>query len=193
MQGCLAIITETSSFAKNSFTVSSNLGKEKVEKPAAPPQENEGIKFRGNPSPKIFVSFTIDAPGLIRVEPGKGLTLPNGLHIQYPNLRAIVGEDSKRELVYTSKGLPVRIYGGKVVENVCQAVARQVVAEQMLRINRRYRPVLTVHDSVAVLAPKAEAPEAQAYVEECMSWNPAWATGLPLACESGIGESYGDC
>jgi DNA polymerase len=138
-------------------------------------------------------SFTIDAQGLIRVESGKGLTLPNGLHIQYPNLRAIVGEDSKRELVYTSKGLPVRIYGGKVVENVCQAVARQVVAEQMLRINRRYRPVLTVHDSVAVLAPKAEAVEAQAYVEECMSWNPAWATGLPLACESGIGESYGDC
>ena len=138
-------------------------------------------------------SFTIDAHGLIRVEPGKGLTLPNGLHIQYPDLRVIVGEDSKRELVYTSKGMRVRIYGGKVVENVCQAVARQVVAEQMLRINRRYRPVLTVHDSVAVLAPKAEAAEAQAYVEECMSWNPAWATGLPLACESGIGESYGDC
>jgi DNA polymerase I-like protein with 3'-5' exonuclease and polymerase domains len=138
-------------------------------------------------------SFTIDAHGLIRVEPGKGLTLPNGLHIQYPDLRAIVGEDSKRELVYTTKGQYARIYGGKVVENVCQAVARQVVAEQMLRINRRYRPVLTVHDSVAVLAPKAEAAEAQAYVEECMSWNPAWATGLPLACESGIGESYGDC
>jgi len=138
-------------------------------------------------------SFTIDAQGLIRVEPGKGLTLPNGLHIQYPDLRAIVGEDSKRELIYTTKGQYVRIYGGKVVENVCQAVARQVVAEQMLRINKRYRPVLTVHDSVAVLAPKAEAVEAQAYVEECMSWNPAWATGLPLACESGIGESYGDC
>jgi DNA polymerase len=138
-------------------------------------------------------SFTIDAQGLIRVEPGKGLTLPNGLHIQYPDLRAIVGEDSKRELIYTTKGQYVRIYGGKVVENVCQAVARQVVAEQMLRINRRYRPVLTVHDSVAVLAPKAEAVEAQAYVEECMSWNPAWATGLPLACESGVGASYGDC
>jgi DNA polymerase len=138
-------------------------------------------------------TFTVDSPGLIRVVPGRGLTLPNGLHIQYPNLRAVRNDENKAELVYTSKGLPVRIYGGKVVENICQAVARQVVAEQMLRINRRYRPVLTVHDSVATVVPAAEAVGAQAYIEECMSWNPAWATGLPLACESGIGASYGDC
>jgi DNA polymerase len=102
-------------------------------------------------------------------------------------------EDGKPEFVYTSKGLPVRIYGGKVVENICQAVARQVVAEQMLRIQKRYPVVLTVHDAAAIVAPVAEAKDAQAYVEECMSWNPPWAAGLPLACEAGAGESYGDC
>jgi DNA polymerase len=79
------------------------------------------------------------------------------------------------------------------VENVCQAVARQVVAEQMLRVAKRYKVVLTVHDAIAIIAKKEEAKEAQAYLEECMSWNPKWATGLPLACESGMGESYGDC
>jgi DNA polymerase I-like protein with 3'-5' exonuclease and polymerase domains len=139
-------------------------------------------------------SYTVDAPGLIRVVPGQGLTLPSGLHIQYPDLRSVVNkEDGKPEFVYTSKGLPVRIYGGKVVENICQAVARQVVAEQMLRIQKRYPVVLTVHDAAAIVAPVAEAKEAQAYVEECMSWNPPWAAGLPLACEAGAGESYGDC
>jgi DNA polymerase len=139
-------------------------------------------------------TYTVDAPGLIRVIPGKGLTLPSGLYIQYPNLRSVVNaEDGKQEYVYTSKGLPVRIYGGKVVENICQAVARQVVAEQMLRIQKRYPVVLTVHDAAAIVAPVAEAKEAQAYVEECMSWNPSWAAGLPLACEAGAGESYGDC
>ena len=96
-------------------------------------------------------------------------------------------------MIYDSKGLPVRIYGGKVVENVCQAVARQIVAEQMLRVSKRYRVVLTVHDAVAIIAPEAEAKEAQAYLEECMSWNPKWATGLPLSCESGMRASYGDC
>jgi DNA polymerase len=138
-------------------------------------------------------SIQVDAIGIVQAVAGKGLTLPSGLHIQYPGLRAHVGEEGKRELVYTSKGLPVRIYGGKVVENVCQAVARQVVAEQMLRVAKRYKVVLTVHDAIAIIAKKEEAAEAQAYLEECMSWNPKWATGLPLACESGMGESYGDC
>jgi len=139
-------------------------------------------------------TMQVDAIGLVRAIPDKGLTLPNGLHIQYPNLRAITNDETgKRELVYTSKGLPVRIYGGKVVENICQAVARQVVAEQMLRVSKRYKVVLTVHDAVAIIAKKEESVEAQAYLEECMSWNPKWAVGLPLACESGVGASYGDC
>jgi DNA polymerase len=139
-------------------------------------------------------TMQVDAVGLIRAVPGKGLTLPSGLHIQYPNLRTVTNaETGKRELVYTSKGLPVRIYGGKVVENICQAVARQVVAEQMLRVSKRYKVVLTVHDAVAIIAKKDEAAEAQAHLEECMSWNPKWAVGLPLACESGVGASYGDC
>jgi len=139
-------------------------------------------------------TMAIDALKLLTVIPGKGIALPNGLFIQYPNLRAISNEETgKRELVYTSKGLPVRIYGGKVVENVCQAVARQVVAEQMLRVAKRYKVVLTVHDAVAIVAKKEEAADARAYLEECMSWVPKWATGLPLACESGMGASYGDC
>jgi len=135
----------------------------------------------------------IDAVGVVKAVADKGITLPNGLYIQYPNLRAVNNDDGKKELVYTSKGLPVRIYGGKCTENFTQAVARCVVAEQMLRIAKRYRPILTVHDAVAVIAPQDAAVEAQRYVEECMSWNPAWATGLPLACESGVGASYGDC
>ena len=139
-------------------------------------------------------SMPVDAVGLIRALPGVGLTLPNGLHIQYPQLRVRTDpETGKSEMVYTSKGLPVRIYGGKVVENICQAVARQVVAEQMLRVSKRYKVVLTVHDAVAIIAKEDEAREARLHLEECMSWVPKWATGLPLACESGVGASYGDC
>ena len=83
--------------------------------------------------------------------------------------------------------------GPFVVHNCCQAVARAVIGEQMLRIARLYQPVLTVHDSIAIVAPVGEAVEAQAYLEACMSWGPAWADGLPLACESGMGASYGEC
>lgn len=140
------------------------------------------------------MSLTIDAVGLIRAVPDKGLTLPNGLFIQYPNLHARTNPESgKTELVYMSKGVPVRIYGGKVVENFTQAVARCIVAEQMLRVSKFYKPVLTVHDAVAIIAPESEAKAAQECLEEAMSWNPKWAAGLPLACESGVGQSYGDC
>ena len=139
-------------------------------------------------------SVQVDAQGLIKAIPGKGLTLPSGLFIQYPDLAKVTDEKTgKDQWRYFSKGMPVYIYGGKVVENVCQAVARQVVGEQMLRIGKKYKVVLTVHDAVACIAPIEEKDEAQRYVEECMSWRPKWAQTLPLACESGVGASYGDC
>jgi len=138
--------------------------------------------------------FQVDEQGLIHAIPKKGLTLPSGLHIQYPGLGEVLDEKTgKTQLRYFSKGIPVYIYGGKVVENLCQAVARQVVAEQMLKIGKKYKVVLTVHDAVACIAPIEEKDEAKQYVEECMSWRPKWAQTLPLACESGVGASYGDC
>lgn len=139
-------------------------------------------------------SMVLDAQKLLTVIPGKGIKLPNGLFIQYPDLRKVVDEESgKASWVYTSKGLPVHVYGGKVIENVCQAVARIIIGEQMLRIQKRYHCVLTVHDAIAVVAKINEADAARAYVEECMNWRPLWAQTLPLACESGMGKSYGDC
>ena len=63
----------------------------------------------------------------------------------------------------------------------------------MLRIAKRYKVVLTVHDAVACIVPEAEADEALKYVEECMRWRPDWAQTLPLNCEAGAGKSYGDC
>jgi len=53
--------------------------------------------------------------------------------------------------------------------------------------------VLTVHDAIGIVAKQEEADEARAYVESCMRWVPAWAEGLPVNCESGMGLSYGDC
>ena len=113
------------------------------------------------------------------------------MYIRYPNLR----EDKDGQLVYdTKKGratIPTRIYGGKVVENVCQALARIVIGEQLLMVARRYRVVMTVHDAVGCIAPVEEAEEARAFVEQCMRMRPKWALGLPLNCESKIGASYG--
>jgi DNA polymerase len=135
------------------------------------------------------MQYVVDTKGIVRVEPGKGLTLPNGLYIQYPGLR----QGAEGRWVYDSRGQVKDIFSGKVTENFTQAIARCVIAEQMLRIAKRYKVVLTVHDAVACIAPEGEREEAMKYVEECMGWRPSWASGLPLACEAGWGASYGDC
>ena len=137
-------------------------------------------------------TLQVDVPGIINVVPYSGLTLPSGLFIQYPDLHKSYDEDKGRDQwTYMSKGIKTYIYGGKVVENFTQAVARCVVGEQMLRIAKRYKVALTVHDSVVALVKRDEQEEAVAYIEECMSWQPSWAKGLPLACESDVGDSYG--
>ena len=135
---------------------------------------------------------------ILKVDGSQGILLPNGLRLKYPNLRQKVNEeDNKVELVYdTKKGkavIPNRIYGGKIIENVCQALARIVIGEQMLMVAKKYRVVMTVHDAVACIAPEAEAETAKEYVELCMRLRPSWASELPLNCESGYGKSYGHC
>jgi len=130
--------------------------------------------------------------GCVEVHGDLGILLPNGLYQRYPNLRKIKSADGD-QYVYDSRRGAVKIYGGKLVENICQALARCIIGEQMLRIAKKYRPVLTVHDAVACIAPEEEVEEAVAYVEECMKWTPDWAAGLPVSCEAGYGKTYGDC
>jgi DNA polymerase len=124
-----------------------------------------------------------------------GIKLPNGLSLKYPDLRWVYGDNGKPEMVYNQrKGksiLPTRIYGGKLIENVCQALARIIIGEQMLMIARSYRVVMTVHDAIGVIAPTEKAAKARQFVEQCMRMRPKWATTLPLNCESKEGASYG--
>ena len=135
--------------------------------------------------------------GILKVDGERGIRLPNGLYLKYPNLRKVRTEEGKEEYVYdTKKGkqsVPTRIYGGKIVENVCQALARIAIGEQMKLVAKKYRVVLTVHDAIAIVAPEEETAKAVEYMELCMRIRPKWAPDLPLNCESGYGASYGDC
>jgi len=141
-------------------------------------------------------SSEVGKQGILQVDGLKGIKLPNGLYIKYPNLRKQTKEGGTEYVYDTKRGkavFPNRIYGGKVVENVCQALARIIIGEQMLRIAKKYKVVMTVHDAIACIAPEAEAKTAQEYVEICMRMRPDWALELPLNCESGMGKSYGEC
>jgi DNA polymerase len=130
--------------------------------------------------------------GAVVVSGNQGILMPNGLYQRYPNLRQ-ADMDGKYQYVYDAKRGLNKIYGGKLVENICQGLARCIIGEQMIMIAKKYKVVLTVHDAIACIAKEEEAGEAMAYVEECMKWVPDWAAGLPLNCEAGYGKNYGEC
>jgi DNA polymerase len=130
--------------------------------------------------------------GIIDIQK-EGILMPNGLYQRYPNLRKVKDKDGKEQYIYDSRKGPVKLYGGKLTENICQGLARCIIGEQMLLIAKRYKVVMTVHDAVACIAPEGEVEEAMAYVMECMRFVPEWAQGIPLNCEAGYGRSYGDC
>ena len=141
--------------------------------------------------PKDKQPYYLDAHNALLVTP-KGIRLPNGLYIQYPGLTWDVSE-AKSKFIYKSRRGFISIWGGSVVENVVQALARIIIGEQMLEINKKYRPVLTVHDAVVCVVPETEVDEALSFIITTMSKPPSWATGLPVACEAHQGASYGDC
>lgn len=136
-----------------------------------------------------------------------GFILPNGLPLKYHGLRQthdnfeyVADARVYREMIKArvlGKELDdkywTKIYGGKVIENITQALARIVVTDQLLQISEYYKVVLQVHDEIVICCKASEAPEAKRFMMEIMSTPPIWAPDLPVACEANTGATYGDC
>jgi len=135
--------------------------------------------------------------GVLEVHGLKGIKLPNGMFLKYPNICKMVNQEKNQyEYVYDNKrGKAVvltKLYGGKLVENICQALARIAIGEQMLNIATKIPVVLTVHDAVAGVMPEDKWAEGMVFISDCMRTAPAWAEGLPFNCEVGYGKTYSD-
>jgi hypothetical protein len=144
---------------------------------------NEVLRSMCNKAPVAF-----GRNELIRTNANSAFNLPSGLLLRYDDLHC----DLEGNYSYKTRRGRTKIYGGKVVENLCQALARCIIAEQMLKITERYRIVLTVHDSAIACVWKGETEAAVSYIEQCMQYVPDWAEGLPLACEIKVGPNLGD-
>lgn len=133
----------------------------------------------------------VDPYGVVQMVGESELLLPSGRCLRYTGLRA---EEESRgvQFYHTPKKNEIKIWGGVMVENIVQALARDIVMAQMVRIAKRYRVVLTVHDSVVCVAPAGEVDDAAAYMLSCMQWAPPWAAGLPVTGEVKVGPTYGE-
>jgi DNA polymerase len=113
------------------------------------------------------------------------LRLPSGRVLRYPGLRLTldgyeygVGSDKRR------------LYGAALVENIVQAIARDIVADQMLAIRSKYRVVTMTHDEIVFLVREGEADEAFEFAKSVMRAAPSYAEGVPLNCAGGYARNY---
>lgn len=136
--------------------------------------------------------------GLLEYEPGTYMQpncvwLPNGMALQYPKLRPIFDDQQDRPRGYmyeTQRGLR-SIYGGKLCENIIQALARVDVTEKMVEAGKRGHRIASMsHDEILAVVPKSEAEGAKRDLIELMSTPPKWAPTIPLAAEASYADYY---
>jgi DNA polymerase len=144
--------------------------------------------------------------GLVRVGPMYfkkvgdclGIRKPNGVKLWYQGAQVIKGGPYGERVV--SWGVhPVRkkwelvdTYGGKLVENVTQSTARDIMGEAILAAEAEgLRPIMTVHDEIIWEVPASAAEQARDLLMTICTRVPPWAAGLPIAAEAKIGRRYG--
>jgi len=120
------------------------------------------------------------------------IVLPSGMSLRYPDLQSELDEAGRPQWTYAAGNKRKKLYGGKIAENITQAVARCIMTDGMLRIQVRYPCVLTVHDEAGALAPEEEARDAYDWGLEQMIVEPAYMPGIPLAADGGYAYRYGD-
>ena len=135
------------------------------------------------------------ASGRIRFSKEKGflrIQLPSGRYISYPRPKLADGRFGQ-VIEFEGQGLRVGIekietYGGKLVENIVQATARDILAEGIKRIEKKGYPIVFhVHDEVVVEAPLNVHTEE---LNHLLATNPEWAEGLPLGAAGFETEYY---
>ena len=115
------------------------------------------------------------------------ITLPSGRKLSYVKPRMAVNRFGRDGLTYegiseNKKWSRIETYGPKLVENIVQGTARDLLAEAMLRVEKKGYPiVMHCHDEII-----AEVPEGIGSVDEMceiMAVQPKWAEGLPLRAD----------
>ena len=136
---------------------------------------------------------------------GRNLIMPNNMALQYPNLcmkEDISGHSYQYSPELTARGdLKTRKYlwGGTLTENIVQALARIIIADQAVKIEQHLdetygldeaRIVHMVHDELIVIAPEEYAEDIHKEMSTIMSTTVSWAPDLPLQCEGGFARNY---
>lgn len=124
------------------------------------------------------------------------ILLPSGRKLYYVNPRIGVNRFGSESIIYSgindkNKYGDIETYGGKIVENTVQAIARDCLAEAIERLESAgYKIVFHIHDEVVIDAQTDDPESALKDVIRIMSGPVPWARGLPLAADGWTGEFF---
>lgn len=122
------------------------------------------------------------------------LELPSGLKMRYPNLRPEQGQRGNVEWVYDAwkKGNleKAKLYGGKLLENISQALAGELCKEAMLKFGNRVTGL--VHDEIHVITRKGTELVTKMALQRAMTVSPKWFPELRLKAEVGVGPTWAE-
>jgi DNA polymerase len=121
----------------------------------------------------------------------EGVVLPNGMVINYPNLRI---DTHAGGYIYDYRGKPKSIWGGALLENIVQALARIVLSTAEVRLAKRnIHAVMQVHDELVFVIPEAIVEKFCVVLNKVLTAKIDWMPGLPIACEIKYGDNYMEC
>lgn len=117
------------------------------------------------------------------------IRLPSGLYLNYHDL-----QNKNGQWWFTYGGKPKYLYGGKMLENIVQALARICVMDAAVRVRKRTgeQLALQVHDELVYVVGESYAHDLLPIVHEEMCRRPQWGVDIPLDAEGDIAFSYGD-
>lgn len=140
----------------------------------------------------LQAEYSPDPRNLVRTDHGSVL-LPSGRRLHYPGLVTEVGDDGRKQFMYGTGRNRSKVYSGLMDENLVQAIARDVIAEQALLVTHTtgYRPALMVHDELVYVVPEDKAEQHLKDVNAIMRTAPTWLPGIVLWSEGDIADNYG--
>ena len=118
-----------------------------------------------------------------------GFRLPNGMSLHYTDL----SPEATGGYAYLSRGKKEYTYGGRITENLIQALSRIVITDSMLRLQNKMpdsRVALTVHDEIIIIAANTHPDATMDTIIDDLCIAPEWAPDLPLAAEGGYDTVY---
>ena len=120
------------------------------------------------------------------------IELPSKRRLAYPKAKIGMNRFGGESVVYEgvvvgNKWDKIESYGGKFVENIVQAIARDILAEAMMRLEKKgFNIVMHIHDEVVIESDSSSIEE----INEIMSIVPSWAPGLILDADGFESEFY---